>query len=350
MSNEPSKYSVERYGPGRKDAWDAFLREAKNATFLFQRDYMDYHSDRFADHSLMVFRGQELAAVLPANITADRTLVSHQGLTYGGFAVSRRATLEDVLECFQAGLAFLHQQGISTVLYKRCPRFYNSIPDDEVDYALFLLDAELSRRDCALVVNLAERLPLQKRRQRVINKARQAGLRISQDTSFAPFWDGVLAPRLASRFGVKPVHTVEEITLLGTRFPGHIKQFSVYSGGDILAGTTIYETHDVAHAQYIAATDRGLEIGAVDLLFAWFLDEAYKGKRLFSFGICNENEGRNVNHGLLEWKEGFGGRTCAHDFYRIATGNHSKLSANLSRRLGAGGPIPSQPVTPDKTS
>ena len=45
---------------------------------------MDYHNDRFKDHSLMVFKDDKLIALLPANIV-DFNLRSHQGLTYGGF-------------------------------------------------------------------------------------------------------------------------------------------------------------------------------------------------------------------------------------------------------------------------
>jgi DNA-binding response OmpR family regulator len=45
--------SVERYTASRKREWDTFVSTAKNATFLFFRDYMDYHRDRFTDHSLM---------------------------------------------------------------------------------------------------------------------------------------------------------------------------------------------------------------------------------------------------------------------------------------------------------
>ncbi len=55
--NDAGVLSVERYTASRKREWDAFVSAAKNATFLFSRDYMDYHSDRFADHSLMIFNG-----------------------------------------------------------------------------------------------------------------------------------------------------------------------------------------------------------------------------------------------------------------------------------------------------
>jgi hypothetical protein len=196
---------------------------------------------------------------------------------------------------------------------------------------MFLLDAQLRRRDTALVVYQADRLPLQKRRQRDIAKGRRNSVRVVEEKSFVPFWERVLEPRLTSRFGVKPVHTLQEITLLASRFPENIKQYSAYLGDEIVAGSTIYETPDVAHSQYIAMSDRGRDAGALDFLFGWFLDEGFKNKRVFSFGICNENEGRSLNRGLLDWKEGFGGRSCAHDFYEISTANHVKLEAVLAR-------------------
>jgi RimJ/RimL family protein N-acetyltransferase len=336
--NDPEKFLVDRYTPERRRDWDRFLMSAKNATFLFNRGYMDYHSDRFADHSLMVSRGQELLALLPANRSKDGTLVSHEGLTYGGLVVSRDATLNDVLESFHACLRYLHEEGITRLLYKRIPSFYNTIPDDEVAYALFLLEARLYRRDCALVVNRADRLRFRKGRKSEISKARRFGVRVVQEPSFDAFWEKVLVPRLESRYGVKPVHSIDEIKLLASRFPENIRQFSAYRGEEIVAGTTIYETPGVAHAQYIAVTDEGQKIGALDFLFGWLIDEHYQGKNHFDLGICNEKGGRALNEGLLDWKEGFGGRSYAHDFYEVPTANHTKLESLLSEPDGDDGP------------
>jgi hypothetical protein len=327
--------SVQRYDASHKAAWDALVSTGKNSTFLFHRDYMDYHSDRFNDCSLLIFRAGKLAGLLPANLKADGTLVSHQGLTYGGFVVTRDATVCDVLECFHAALRFLNEQGITQLIYKRVPGFYNTLPDDEVAYALFLIDAQLIRCDTALVVVQSDRLPFQERRRRSIKKAQKANLRVAQDMTYQPYWERVLVPRLVGRYGVKPVHSIEEITLLGARFPENIKQFSVYSNDTILAGCTIYETATVAHAQYIAVTDDGQALGALDFLFGWLIEEGYRAKRYFDFGICNEQEGRTVNLGLLDWKEGFGGRTFAHTFHKISTAAYTKLESVLSHRLNS---------------
>ena len=327
--DDAAAFFVRRYTPDRRAEWDAFVNAAKNATFMFRRDYMDYHRDRFADHSLMVYRGGKLAALLPANRDANGMLVSHEGLTYGGLVVSRSATLHDVLVCFHACLRHLHERQIPTLRYKRIPGFYNTLPDDEVAYALFLLEARLYRRDCAVVVSQADRLPFEERRRRQIKKAGGFNVRIVQEKNYSAFWERVLVPRLAARHGIKPVHSIEEITLLASHFPENIRQFSVYCDDEIVAGATIYETPTVAHAQYIGATDKGQKIGALDYLFNWLLNGLYRGKRYFDFGISNEQEGRVLNHGLQDWKEGFGGRCYAHDFYEIATANYSKLESVL---------------------
>src|SRR5579859_6452497 len=164
--NDLGAFSVEQYDDRRKQAWDIFVNAAKNATFLFSRDYMDYHRQRFVDNSLMVFKDRALVAVLPANLNAQGTLISHEGLTYGGLVVSRAATLGDVLVCFYEILHYLSQRQISKLLYKRIPGFYNTLPDDDVAYALFLLDARLYRRDCSTVISQTDRLPLRKNHKR----------------------------------------------------------------------------------------------------------------------------------------------------------------------------------------
>jgi hypothetical protein len=335
MATDPAEYVVVPYAEARKSEWDAFVARAKNATFLFCRDYMDYHRDRFTDQSLMIVGGGRLIGVLPASREADGTVVSHAGLTYGGLAVSREAKLVDVLGCFHAVLGHLRREHVASLVYKRIPSFYNTLPDDDVGCALFLLDARLCRRDCAIVVSLADRLPLQKRRAREVKRAAGLELRVKREENFAPFWERVLVPRLAARYGVRPVHSVEEIERLASRFPDSIKLFAAHCGDDIVAGTVIYETPTVAHAQYIATTDAGQRAGALDYLFHWLISEQYRDKRYFDFGNCSENEGRELNRGLLDWKEGFGGRAWAQDFYQVDTAASDRLEA-IVRDAGPG--------------
>ena len=61
------KYTVEQ-----KNNWNDFVKNSKNTHFFFQRDYMEYHSDRFEDFSLMILdETDKLIAILPANVKED---------------------------------------------------------------------------------------------------------------------------------------------------------------------------------------------------------------------------------------------------------------------------------------
>ncbi|HQW68620.1 MAG TPA: hypothetical protein PLH25_03065, partial [Flavobacterium sp.] len=77
-------YTIKKYNSEYFTIWNAFVSSSSNATFLFHRDFMEYHSDRFEDYSLLVFEDEKLISIFPAN-RVENTVFSHQGLTYGGF-------------------------------------------------------------------------------------------------------------------------------------------------------------------------------------------------------------------------------------------------------------------------
>ncbi|HLW32562.1 MAG TPA: hypothetical protein VKX40_09905 [Aequorivita sp.] len=323
-----NNYKVVRYQAEHKTAWNSFIKHAKNATFLFQRDFMDYHSDRFTDFSLLVFKEETLVGVLPANIENSQ-LHSHQGLSYGGLVLGEKAIFEEVLHVFKSLLSFLETEEISVLKLKLLPKIYCKLPSDEMDYLLFLLKAKLFRRDITSCVLNKNPLKIESsNRLRGIKKGAKNNLLIKEEANFQPFWEEVLEPNLKQIHDQKPVHSLEEINLLQSRFPKNIKQFNVYKDGHIVAGSTIFESQTVAHAQYISANEIGRKTGGLDFLFQNLLDH-FSHKKYFDFGISNEAQGMKVNKGLLHWKESFGGRTIVHDFYEIDTANHHLLNRVL---------------------
>jgi hypothetical protein len=121
---------------------------------------------------------------------------------------------------------------------------------------------------------------------------------------------------LASAHGCRPVHTLDEIQLLESRFPENIKLYGAFDGDRMIAGCVVYETPYVAHIQYIAASPEGKAAGALDGLFDYLFRE-YKGVSYIDFGISTENGGSVLNEGLLFQKEGFGARGVVYDVYEI---------------------------------
>ena len=311
----PSVYAIERYTPAHGDAWDAFVRIAKNGTFLFVRDYMDYHAGRFEDHSLVVRADGELVALLPANRAGDE-LHSHQGLTYGGLVVSDAMTTPAMLDLFEALAAHLRRDGFRRLHYKTVPSIYHRIPAEEDRYALFRAGAPLARRDVLSVIPAGRRGPVQARRRRGAAKAERHGVVVAEAREWGPYW-AMLSDHLQARYGVAPVHTLAEIELLRGRFPDCIRLFEARLGGEVVAGAVVFESVMVAHVQYIASSGRGRETGALDAVFRHLIEDVFADKPYFDFGISNEDQGRILNRGLIAQKEGFGGRAVVHDFYSL---------------------------------
>jgi hypothetical protein len=301
----------------RKSEWDNFVATAKNGHFMFYRDYMDYHADRFVDHSLMFYDEKErLIAVLPANIK-ESVIYSHQGLTFGGLLINSKVSTEKVYDLFLCTIEFLKEKGgIDSTVYKRMPDFYTAYPAQEDLYTLFLLDAKLLRRDVSVAIDMDYPYSFQEMRKRKVKKARKTGLEFFEESCFKEYWE-LLSEILSTQHNTNPVHSLEEIELLQSKFPNNIKCYTARLNGELLAGTVIYETESVVHTQYLANSEKGRELGALDLVIEHLIKNVYKDKKYFDFGISTEDNGRTLNKGLIAQKEGFGARAFVHDFYEI---------------------------------
>lgn len=302
------------------------MSNSKNATFLFYRNFIEYHQDRFEDASILIFKNEILIALFPANKINDK-IYSHQGLTYGGLLLKDKIKLKDVLSVFKLLLEYASAKGVYTIEIKNIPNIYHQIPSDELKYLMFLLKAKLERRDVLSVIDLKADVSFSKDRIQGGKRGKKNYLVIKEEESFDSFWNIILMPNLKEKHNAKPVHSLEEITVLKNYFPKNIRQFNVYYNGKIVAGTTIFETKRVAHSQYISANKEKNVLGSLDALHMYLINEVFVDKAYFDFGISNENQGRNINQGLQSWKEGFGARTITQDFYTVETKNSVLLNS-----------------------
>ena len=308
-------FDIKRYdGDKDKEVWNQFVKTSKQGTFLLDRSYMDYHSDRFADHSLLIYRQDKLYALLPAN-ERDHTLYSHQGLTYAGLLTSAKATTEDICQVFIAINAYLKSAGFQKVIYKAIPWIYHQIPAEEDLYAIVKeCHAHIAVRNIASVIDMSHSLKWRRDRHYGANKAATNGITIEESQDFPTFWQ-ILEDNLMLTYQAKPVHSLEEILLLKSRFPKQIRLYVAKQEEDVLGGTLLYLTPQVVHAQYISATPQGKHNHAIDAIFRKLLKEEYRDCQFFDFGTSNEDGGKVLNTSLIYQKEGFGGRGVVYDTY-----------------------------------
>ncbi|MDR1003937.1 MAG: GNAT family N-acetyltransferase [Prevotellaceae bacterium] len=312
-----NSWSLLRYAPDKRDAWNAFVQKSKNGTFLLNRNYMDYHADRFCDYSLMIYRNRQLMALLPGNL-AGGCFCSHEGLTYGGLILAPSATLANTEQALGMSLDYLRDtEHVTSFTYRSIPHIYHRYPAEEDLYVLSRLGATLKTRSLSSVVPTGNRLPFRTLRRRQSKRAFGHNLTFVNDTLFAPFWK-ILEDNLRTRYGVAPVHTLEEITRLQRCFPDNISLYRVCTDTEeTVGGCVVYETDRVAHVQYIASSPVGRRCGALDLLFDHLIHVRYAGRPYFDFGISTEQGGQVLNEGLLFQKEGFGGRAVLYDTYEL---------------------------------
>lgn len=310
-------FVVKRYQKEDFAVWNEFIAKAKNATFLFDRDFMEYHSDRFEDFSLLIYENEKLVALLPANIF-NSTIYSHQGLTYGGLIYLRKTKVEKIESVFECLIAFFKKSKIENFYYKPIPSFYVEEGNTEMDYFLFKEGAILERKEMNLAVNLKVPLHVSKSKLKHFRRVENLGLEIVEEQDFGTFITSVLEPRLLSKFGIKPTHTAEELNFLKKQFSNQIKQFSAYFDGAIVAGITIFEFDAVVKSQYGATTIEGEKLRALDFLFLKLIQKYQKlGKSFFDMGIVGDHSEKGFNSGLLQQKEELGCSVYSQDFYQL---------------------------------
>ena len=290
---------------------------------------MDYHSDRFEDLSLMVFKDEVLIAVLPANKVGDQ-VYSHQGLTYGSVVIQAGCKLIDAFNAFRSILEYLHTEGVTSLNLRLIPTFYNDCPADEIPYFLYQAEAKLLKRDILYVIDYANKLGFQKNRREGINKAIRNGLEVVIDENYEGFWNEILIPNLKKKHNVNPVHSLEEIMMLANRFPENIKQVNVYNKEKkLVAGTTVFLTKTTVHPQYVSGNPDKNFYGSLDLAYNHIINNLWQDKRYFDFNISSEENGTILNKGLIFWKETCGARPWLADNYLVETASYEKLKLNF---------------------
>ena len=318
-------FSIKTYNDSYKVDWNNFVDISKNSTFLFKREFMDYHAEKFEDYSLLIFYNSDLIALFPCNIR-DGEVYSHEGLSYGGVIVKSDLKFLKYLELFTYLLKYFNEKSIKKLYIKQIPSIYNSNFNGELDYLSFVTGAKIYRRDIISVIDMQNENKISKDRLQGYKRGKKNKLEIKETDDLDEFWNSILIPTLLNRHYVNPVHSLHDIKKLKRVFNNNIKQFNVYHEDQIVAGTTVFLTKNVAHVQYIGSNPEKNSLGSLDFLFYNLITEHLSNYKYFDFGNSHEQQGMKINKGLNYWKEGYGARSLTHDFYEINISNFHKLN------------------------
>lgn len=307
-------WRIERYTPQNKELWDEMVKHSRNSTFLLRRGYMEYHSDRFTDCSLIALLNDRSVALLPADIH-DGELCSHSGLTYGGWMLPEgKVNGAEMLSLFDAWLNWCRQHDIKAIHYKPLPWIYALQPSQEDLYALWRNGFTQQQILLSSAVCMVSNPGFDYLRRRYLRRVEDMGVQVCTDGDLAEYWD-ILEECLYARHDARPVHTLDEMRRLMALFPENILLRTVHDDEGMQGGVILYRTATVDHCQYIASTPTARAGRYMPYLFRRLIVDC-RG-RFFDFGTSNEQHGRVLNASLLANKFGYGATGVAHTQYSL---------------------------------
>ncbi len=320
------KFKIVKYTARLQNEWDDLIQRSSNGTFLHLRNYMDYHSHRFDDYSLMIYEDTKLRAVLPAHLK-NNEVWAHQGLTYSDFIFQKKIKLERKIAIVAQSLKFLYQKNIYNLHIRSIPFAFQSITDESSNYIYHKADGEIRQLKPFFIIDQRNGIAPNQNRKRNYKKLLKLDYQIDNKISdLALFWQ-IVEENLKYRYQTLPIHSFEEIQILSHRFPDQIKLFTVKRNGQILAGVLVYFINKTVHFQYPHALNNPESRNAIEFLI-YELVQKFKDFAYISFGTSAVNN-NNLNGNLVYWKESFGAKVINQLLFDIKTQNFEKLKTVL---------------------
>ncbi len=322
-------FTVGYYKQEFEHEWDEFvLNKSMNGTFLQTRKFINYHpKEKFKDCSICVRKGNELVAVLLACEIVDgglRTFFGHKGTTFGGITISGIVySSMKMNEMVAEIIDFIKKAGFQKIYLKMVPTIYQDADTDLIDYFLFYNGfTAYSELNFYMQLekykdNILARFTSNKRRDyRYSTKYNLTFKKLQTKEEIADYYDVLLIN--LNKLNLPAVHNLNELLdLKFNRFPDHIEFYGVFYNDKIISGSMLFLFDErVVHTQYLSCNDAYSEMFPMVYLIYHLIEIAIsKKKSIFSFGICTEHQGRYLNLGLANFKEGFGAEYCINRSY-----------------------------------
>ena len=88
--NNHNQIEVIRYSKKYFDEWNSLVSSSKNSCLLHLRSFIEYHEDKYIDHSCLILENKKIKLLFPAT-EHNKEIRSHGGLTFGGLIMQPSA-------------------------------------------------------------------------------------------------------------------------------------------------------------------------------------------------------------------------------------------------------------------
>lgn len=320
---------IKRYEPEMEKIWDDFIAKSINGNFQETRYFLNYHKSKFLDHSLLFYKNNDLAAVMPCNeMDNGDSLISHSGATFGGLIFSNQFSSITAYQWFLSELEQYIDDNHICHLEIKMPSWLYMKSDKHIeilDY-LFGLNGFSCNEEVGFFIDCSKldfdfEQNFSKLKRRKLKKAINANLTFRElftDIEIAKFYS--ILKENYTKFNTMPVHTYDELILLWKScIPDILSFYGVFFEDEMIAGSMVFDFNNkkVFHTQYLASRFDYLKLCPNEFLYRNLIATAHdKGFRFLSFGNTTLEHGTVFNEDLALFKEGFNTETYINRTYQ----------------------------------
>jgi lipid II:glycine glycyltransferase (peptidoglycan interpeptide bridge formation enzyme) len=319
-----AKFSIKqinREDPKDYAKWTNLLFKANGITIFHHPDFLSYHNDKFNEHHLGVFKGEELFGIMPLAIFNDngiKIVKSPYGASYGGFIFQSILSYSESKEIIAIFLDYLKVLNVDQVIIvPSLPIYHNNGYSDTFSFSLLENGFKINNSDITDIVTLDNKLETRfnSRVKRNYKKSNKYNLEIKYNAPIDDFW--MLMDKTFTRHDSNPTHKKEEFIILMNIMKDKIYPSVVYfEDRPIAAIGEFILNHNIAMSFYICGDDEYRYMEAQTYLIVNILNKHFtNGVKFYDFGTCSLN--MVGNPGIFSFKEGFGANGIFRNTYGL---------------------------------
>ena len=290
--------------------WNRLLRTADGATLFHTPEFLSYHGDRFDEHHLGVFKGDQLIALMPmALVSHDDGIMARSpyGASYGGMITSGQMSYRTSCDVANALSDYLSRSGVSALQMTPSLLEYSIRGDETLLFALMQRELHSIRHDVTHLVpvpNTAIEESLSTRARRAMHRAEQCGVTIARRVPVAEIWPLIEMTHIA--IGGTPTHTMSQMASLSQSLRHHIFADAAMQDGKPIAAVVYFVLNSHTWMTfYLATNPEYRDSQGLTLLLCDGLSQcARDGIRYLDLGTSSVDLMARDN--LFQFKENFG--------------------------------------------
>lgn len=313
--------SIEKFNIKNDEKWDNFImKDSINGTFIHTRKFLNYHKDKFNDHSLLIKKSTSIVAVVPACEIVEenkRIFYSHKGSTFGGIVINgvynNISHVDNVISILDQ---YLKEQGFDKIILKNTSEIFCKDNSRLLDYFYFKhgysnyneLNLYIDLKKYNSIIDIENNFSASKRRDLKYSLRYNLQFQILKTDYEVNDFYKLLVSSLINH-NTNPVHSLEELLdFKNSRLSDIVEFYGVYYKDDLIAGSMVFNFNNtIFHTQYLASNPVHSNYYPMNFLNYNLIKEAYINNfKFFSFGISTEKQGKILNTSLAQFKEGFG--------------------------------------------